>query len=404
MCLPALMALASDRYVRGVSDVGDAVETDTPSVVDEVPRRLSASWIGVFALASLMFFLLAGVGAASAQDEPEDDIRFNNDYCLGCHAQEGMQTTLPSGEVLDLTFDLDAFDASVHGEFEIPCALCHTDITPFPHKPITSSDARAFTIERADACLGCHLDEYTDAADNVHAAALEAGRREAAVCTDCHGAHDTTKPVAHSEEVPLTCRQCHSEIYQLYEESVHGEALNAENREVPTCTDCHGVHTVEGPTESPFHLFSPQICADCHADSDLMEPYGLSTNVLDSYVADFHGSTVILFENLAPDQETNKPVCIDCHGVHAIKKTDDPEGTVFQANLLQTCQRCHPDATENFSAAWLSHYSPEPGKATLVWLATWAYRILIPVVIGAMLLYVIGLAVRKRRSARAVPA
>ena len=135
-----------------------------------------------------------------------------------------------------------------------------------------------------------------------------------------------------------------------------------------------------------------------------MEPYGLSTNVLDSYVADFHGSTVILFEELAPDQETNKPVCIDCHGVHAIKATDDPEGTVFQANLLQTCQRCHPDATENFSAAWLSHYSPEPGKATLVWLATWAYRILIPVVIGAMVLYVIALSVRRRRSARAVPA
>jgi hypothetical protein len=39
-----------------------------------------------------------------------------------------------------------------------------------------------------------------------------------------------------------------------------------------------------------------------------------------------------------------------------------------------------------------------------VWLATWAYRILIPVVIGAMVLYVIGLAVRKRRSARAAPA
>ena len=112
----------------------------------------------------------------------------------------------------------------------------------------------------------------------------------------------------------------------------------------------------------------------------------------------------ILFEELAPDQETNKPVCIDCHGVHGIKKTDDPEGTVFQSNLLQTCQRCHPDATENFSASWLSHYSPEPGKATLVWLATWVYRILIPVVVGGMLLYVFALVARKRRSARTVPA
>ncbi len=375
-------------------------------MTNQTPCRRRRSTVALLAMfgAVLVLFSWVGAGPVPAQEEPEDDIRFNNDYCLGCHSQEGMQTTLPSGETLDLTFDLDAFDSSVHGSYEIPCALCHTDITPFPHDPITSADARAFTIERADACQGCHLDEYTEAADNVHADALASGHPEAAVCTDCHGAHDTVRPVAHSPEIPLTCRQCHSEIYDLYEESVHGEALNAANRDVPTCTDCHGVHGVEGPTDSPFHLFSPQICADCHTDSDLMEPYGLSTNVLDSYVADFHGSTVILFEELAPDQETNKPVCIDCHGVHAIKATDDPEGTVFQANLLQTCQRCHPDATENFSAAWLSHYSPEPGKATLVWLATWAYRILIPLVIGAMVLYVIALAVRKRRSARAVTA
>ena len=88
-------------------------------------------------------------------------------------------------------------------------------------------------------------------------------------------------------------------------------------------------------------------------------------------------------------------------GVHAIKRTDDPAGTVFRANLLQTCQRCHPDATENFSAAWLSHYSPEPGKATFVWLVEWFYRILIPVVIGAMALYVILSATRRLRRARA---
>jgi hypothetical protein len=360
----------------------------------------------VFAvLLGIVTILWLGAGVAPAQDDPDDeDIIYDNDYCLGCHAQEGFQTTLSSGEVLDLSFDVDAFESSVHGSYQIPCVLCHANIDPFPHDPITSADSRAFTIERSGSCLGCHLDQYADEADNVHAAALEAGKTEAAVCTDCHGAHDTVKPVAHSPEVARTCQQCHSEIYQLYEESVHGEALDAGNRDVPTCTDCHGVHSVAGPTDSPFHLFSPQICADCHADKDLMEPYGLSTNVLESYVADFHGSTVILFEELAPDQETNKPVCIDCHGVHAIKKTDDPEGTVFQANLLQTCQRCHPDASENFPASWLSHYSPEPGKATLVWLATWAYRILIPVVIGAMFLYIIGLVNRRRRSPRTAPA
>ena len=63
---------------------------------------------------------------------------------------------------------------------------------------------------------------------------------------------------------------------------------------------------------------------------------------------------------------------------------------------------CHPDATENFSASWLSHYSPERSKWTYVWLATWAYRILIPGVVGGMLLYAILLSARRRRPVQVV--
>jgi hypothetical protein len=365
---------------------------------------IEAWLIGVIAALACAFIVGSWVttnSAATAQtataEEEQDELLFDNRYCMGCHLQESLSLTLSGGEVLDLTVDVDAFNNSVHGEFDIPCVLCHSEITPYPHAPITAPDLRTFALERADACRGCHLDKYTEVADNVHGVARDNGHPEAAVCTDCHGTHDIQKTVKHSPEVQQTCRQCHSEVYQLYSESVHGESLVTGNRDVPTCTDCHGVHDLEGPTDSEFHLFSPQLCADCHNDPELMEPYELSTNVLESYVADFHGSTVILFEKLAPDQETNKPVCIDCHGVHAIKKTDDPEGTVFQENLLQTCQRCHPDATENFSATWLSHYSPEPGKATLVWLVTLFYRILIPVVIGGMLVFVLASVRRNRK-------
>ena len=55
-----------------------------------------------------------------------------------------------------------------------------------------------------------------------------------------------------------------------------------------------------------------------------MSKYGISTQVVNTYVADFHGTTVTLFEKISPDQITNKPVCFDCHGVHNIKKVDDP--------------------------------------------------------------------------------
>jgi hypothetical protein len=95
----------------------------------------------------------------------------------------------------------------------------------------------------------------------------------------------------------------------------------------------------------------------------------------------------VLFEELAPDQETNKPVCIDCHGVHDMRPHDDRESRVIKENLLKTCQRCHPDATVNFPDSWLSHYRPDPEHRPLVYYVELFYKIFIPAVIGAMVIF-----------------
>jgi hypothetical protein len=122
---------------------------------------------------------------------------------------------------------------------------------------------------------------------------------------------------------------------------------------------------------------------------------------MDTYVSDFHGTTVTIFDKTAPDQETNTPVCVDCHGVHDIARTDDPvKGIQIQSNLLKTCQKCHPDAGENFSASWLSHYIPSPTKAPLVYYVSLFYNILIPTVIGGMVIYIITDVIRRRLEKR----
>ncbi len=185
------------------------------------------------------------------------------------------------------------------------------------------------------------------------------------------------------------CELCHAQVFELYKQSIHGAALIGEgNPDVPSCTDCHTVHSTQGPSTGSFHLFSPQICADCHADEELMSQYGISTDVFDNYVADFHGTTVLLFEKTAPDQETNKPVCIDCHGVHDMRQVDDPESTVIKENLLTTCQKCHPDATADFPTSWIGHYQPDLQNAPVVFFVKLFYTILIPTVLGAMAIFV----------------
>jgi len=359
-------------------------------------------WIGIFGVA---LFLAVGlslgfepVQAAPAQPRPlaqQDQPGVSNETCLECHAQPGMQTTLPSGEVLYLTVDPEVYNQSVHGAQGYACIQCHTDIREYPHPPMTAQTRRDITLEYYQSCARCHQNMYDKTLDSVHQKALEGGNKEAAVCTDCHGYHDVTDPKEPRTRIPQTCERCHSLLYEEYSKSVHGEALIGEgNPDVPTCIDCHGVHNVSGPSNAPFRLFSPQICARCHANEELMSKYGISTNVFNSYVSDFHGATVIFDQNY-PDQEFNKPVCIDCHGVHDMKKVDTAESQVMKENLLNTCQLCHPSATANFTDAWLSHYEPDPQHYPIVYYVNLFYKIFIPGVLGFMALFVIGDAGRR---------
>lgn len=321
-------------------------------------------------------------------EPPEPSI--SNDYCLGCHAKPDLYGTLPSSEQLYLTVDPTVYQLSTHGRGGYACVQCHTDITEFPHPENTAQDRREFVIQQNLACQQCHYTQYEANQDSVHQRAIDNGNTEAAVCSDCHGAHDVSPPDIPRSRVPQTCQRCHSEIFTRYEQSVHGSALlGTGNPDVPSCTDCHGEHSIQGPTDSQFKLFSPQLCAECHADDELMEEYGISTNVFNSYISDFHGSTVTLFEATAPDQQTNKPVCIDCHGVHDIRSSDDPDSAVIKENLLATCQKCHPDATADFPDAWLSHYEPSQEQWPIVYYVNVFYRFFIPIILGGMIVFVL---------------
>ncbi|MGB8983828.1 MAG: ammonia-forming cytochrome c nitrite reductase subunit c552, partial [Anaerolineales bacterium] len=352
--------------------------------------------LGILLLLTVMILIAKPVAAAPQfQDEPPTD-----ETCLACHQQEGM-TAQVGGQPLPITIDPEKFSASVHGTENIACVDCHTNITGFPHPEVTASSPRDFSLELYPTCQECHLEQYEKTLDSVHQRALAAGNSEAAVCTDCHNPHTQTRLTDENTGelllgarlvVPQTCARCHSTIYETYRQSVHGAALTQEgNQYVPTCIDCHGVHNIGDPTSNSFRNSVPYLCAECHTNETLMKQFGISTNVLNTYVADFHGTTVKMFEENYPDQPTNKPVCTDCHGVHDIMRPDNPEaGIAFKKNLLGKCQQCHPDATTaSFTDSWLSHYEPSPQVFPLVFFVNLFYKIFIPAVLGGMILFVL---------------
>jgi hypothetical protein len=119
-----------------------------------------------------------------------------------------------------------------------------------------------------------------------------------------------------------------------------------------------------------------------------MAKYNITTNVFDSYLTDFHGTTVAIFDQKDPSVATNKAVCYDCPGVHDIQKVDAANSQVVRNNLLTTCQKCHPSATASFPDAWVGHFPPTLQSNPLLFVVNTFYNILIPAVLGAFILLI----------------
>lgn len=319
--------------------------------------------------------------------------------CKTCHSLLKSEMKLLSGQTVNLHVNADDVLKSVHGNRQIEgvsydaleCTDCHQDQKRygFPHPELTTETRRQLTVDMEQICAKCHEDVYKKQKDSVHEAAIAQGKEEAATCFDCHGNHAIEDPHEPRARISQTCGKCHSTINEQYSTSVHGAALLGEqNPDVPVCTDCHGVHNIGDPTTAQFRVESPDLCAGCHANKELMAKYDISTDVFDTYVADFHGTTVELFEKQDPRQETNKAVCYDCHGVHNILPVNDANSQVVRENLVTTCQKCHPDATANFPGAWTSHFKPSLQHNPLVYLVNLFYTVLIPGVLGGFALFI----------------
>lgn len=366
----------------------------------------SPVWLSIALLLVGLIIAIAFGLPSSAEAAPAFSPPLSNDECLACHGEPGMSVMLESEEILLLSIDAGKFANSVHNLEEIGCVDCHTDITAFPHPERKDHSLREISLDFYTSCKECHQEEYDKTLDSMHERALAGGDTNAAICTDCHNPHTQarmTHPLTgevlllEKVKIPATCARCHNTIFETYKDSVHGENLTENyNQDVPSCIDCHGVHNIGDPTTTEFKVDSPALCASCHTDSDIMDKYDISTDVLESYVADFHGTTVTLFEQRYPEQDTNKPVCFDCHGIHDIKSPGDPEhGIALKENLLLTCQRCHPEADASFPDSWMSHYIPDAEHYPAVYYIDLFYKYLIPIVLGGMLVFVISDMVRR---------
>jgi nitrate/TMAO reductase-like tetraheme cytochrome c subunit len=179
------------------------------------------------------------------------------------------------------------------------------------------------------------MDQYEDSA---HGLARAAGVEDAATCTDCHGRHnirakDDPGSTIYRSNVPRTCARCHEDMqvvikhnihaekpFQEYEQSVHGKALyrNGLINVAAICTDCHGVHDIQAAGTPGLRPRRPQTCGRCHI------------TIFEAYSKGVHG------EALIEKQNSDAPVCADCHGEHGIS-------VPARESISSICSNCHAE-------------------------------------------------------------
>lgn len=395
-------------------------------------------------LLSAALFFLAGLpllpGTVAAADDPR------NDTCLGCHGTAGFAG--PDGRALFT--NAEVFAASVHGA--LACSTCHAGAEGVPHtanlprpnletcaachsaqltayRQSVHGRAHGSGIKEAAACADCHGPIHTvlNAADRnsaahrsnvaatcarchatidltqrsgiplvrpvgaylegVHGRAVAAGRN-AAVCSDCHGAHDIRSgadprsPVGRAT-VTETCGRCHVDVLAAYRDSVHGTAAARGVRESPLCTDCHGEHLILASRDPASHVFAinlaRQTCGRCHGDERLSQKYGLSVGKVSSFDDSYHGLAL-------RSGQPRVANCASCHGVHNILRASDPRSLVNAANLSRTCGECHPGAGARFALAPVHGGAAAIGTVAVGWIR-FIYLCMIGGTIGLMALH-----------------
>jgi len=339
------------------------------------------------------------LGAGSLQAATPASAAAPDDTCLACHSDKDAKGSTGKS----IAVDPSKYAKSVHGESKLACTACHADVSEkkIPHpeklkpvdcgtchdKPVAEykdtvhGKARKGGSTAAAACVDCHGThdilrskdpasrtnhanlEATCATchgkeavkgakmpggavasqfhDSIHGKALAGAARSAApTCTNCHGAHsirakDDEKSRVNRAAIPDTCGSCHTKQRQQYGQGKHGKLRQEGNLGTPGCTDCHSAHRIQSPATPAFKAQVIAECGTCHA------------KYMETYRETFHGQVTNLgYVSVA--------TCASCHGAHDIRPASDPGSTVSPQNRPATCMKCHKGATVSF-AGWDPH-------------------------------------------------
>lgn len=232
--------------------------------------------------------------------------------CLRCHNTETYRV---------------GFSRSVHGNNS--CTSCHRGIDNL------AAHMRGDKKPPAVSCGDCHQEIGRQFLRNFHYL------RQDFRCTDCHAEiHALRKTDGNIKQVIVEkCTQCHTN--DDYVASGHSEAVLRGNQDAAVCSDCHGLHDTRVyhtsfeayPQEA--RQFYTEKCKRCHGDAAIAKRNNLPPDIVRRYEETYHGKV----------QDVGYPTlvagCADCHTTHNILPKTDPRSSIHPVNLVDNCGRCH---------------------------------------------------------------
>jgi cytochrome b subunit of formate dehydrogenase len=306
-----------------------------PSTVEFLARK---GLTGLLLILALVCIFPINVSAKQVTIDVQQTQMFKASDCLECHSD-----IVPLAKYLN----------SVHGANS--CTSCHTDVIDLEKH--AEGEYKPLPVN----CGRCHAREAEQYEKNVHKISYGFD------CTTCHSVMHEQEPAKNFRlEVIKKCTECHEN--EEYVESGHDAAVLRGNPDSAVCSDCHGLHNTHRlhadlekyPEEA--RAFYNKTCKRCHGDKKMMKRNNLTTEAVDTYEKTYHGKIQKLGYN------THVAGCADCHTHHNILPKKDPKSSVHPDNLIKNCGRCHDHANANF-VQYKPHadYTDRKGNPLLFW-------------------------------------
>ncbi len=252
----------------------------------------------------------------------------------------------------ELTVPVHEWKGSIHQEAGVTCSGCHGgNPASFdrPKAPGSNFIGRPGPRQGVRLCARCHADpramrqfnlrtdQYSEYLTSAHGRQLMAREDSGvATCVSCHGAHEILSPTSprsrvNRTNVPGMCAGCHADPKRMrspgartdqmagYRKGVHGRLLlEAGDRRVPTCADCHGIHGAVPPGVGEV----ANVCGSCH--------FVIARHFREGA----HALAV---------RDIGVPKCISCHAAHDVAPASSE---LYAGNAPGRCGSCHPAASE----------------------------------------------------------